>query len=732
MKFIFAVFATCLFSLSTAAQDFFSFENFGKNAVSETAEKSVSVSVFAENQRVSAGAETAFFVQIKMAPRWHVYWKNPGVAGLPLSIAWKNVPAGASFGEWRWSAPKFYELQGLASFVFEDSAWIKIPVKIAANASAGTTVFSGTAEWLACDDKGCWPQSSAFSVPVEIVPASENSAFSAENSQDFSFAEKSFPHKDSRVSATFSSSEKSAEISIFLPENFVSENVAKTAKFFPENGNFQVDAATISPRSVVKNAEKKLVLAFSFPSKSDEAISPIENFSGVLVFENSEKNPPLEIVPVVAKSVPATAFEPDSSSVPADFSWSAGFLGLLALAFLGGLILNLMPCVFPVLGLKILHFVGKAGSDRKKIARHGFVFALGVVISFWILAGVLAILRGSGEQLGWGFQLQEPGFVYAMTLLLFVFGLSMSGVFEIGVSATAAGGSLAEKSGYAGSFFSGALAVVVATPCAAPFLAPALGSALAMTTVPSFAIFTTIALGLAFPYVVFSCAPSLLKFLPKPGAWMETFKQAMAFLLYAPALYFFWVLVGQITDATVLRDVAISFSLVALACWIYGKWGCALWRSRRVRIAGTTLAFVLFAGSVAHSFFGIYQKENSANADAWVEWSPEVQTRALDEGKIVFIDFTARWCATCQVNKRVFSDADLKKKFAEADVVKMRADWTNKNPEIAAELQKYGRVAVPVNVVLKKGEKPVVLGELFSGAESVLSGLEEIDENSAK
>lgn len=723
MKFFVAAFALCFFSLSALAQEFFPLVNFGENSSVKNDAKPVVISVFPDRERVPAAGEFSLYVQIKMERGWHVYWKNPGEAGLPLSIAWKNVPAGASFGKWQWSTPAFYELQGLASFVFENVAWIKIPVKIPANAATGTGVFSGTAEWLACDDNGCWPQRADFSVSVEIVPASEKSEVSAAASPSFASAEKTFPRRDLSVPAKADFAGKNPEITIFVPENLIAENAVKSAKFFPESRKIEANGESISPKSWAKTSDKNWSLRFSFPIEEGEKISSSEELAGVLVFENSGEKQAIEIVPSEAAS---------SVPVATEFSWDAGFLGLLALAFLGGLILNLMPCVFPVLGLKILHFVGKAGSDRKKLASHGFVFAGGVVISFLLLAAVLAVLRNGGEQLGWGFQLQEPGFVYVMTLLLFVFGLSMSGVFEFGVSATTAGGSLAEKSGYAGSFFSGTLAVVVATPCAAPFLAPALGSALAVPLLPSFAIFTAIALGLAFPYVVFSCVPALLKFLPKPGAWMETFKQAMAFLLYAPALYFFWVLAGQISDAAVLRDVAISFSVVALACWIYGKWGCTLWRSRRARLTGTVVALVLFSVAVAHSFLGIYQKNDGGNGSAWVEWSPETQARALDEGKIVFVDFTARWCATCQVNKRVFSDATLQEKFAESGVVKMRADWTNKNPEIATELQKYGRAAVPVNVFLKKGAQPVVLGELFSGPESVLSGLEEIAETPVK
>ncbi len=404
-------------------------------------------------------------------------------------------------------------------------------------------------------------------------------------------------------------------------------------------------------------------------------------------------------------------------------------MGLLALAFAGGLILNLMPCAFPVRGLKIMHFVGQAGTEKKKIVRHGLAFGAGVLISFWVLAGVLAVLRSGGEQLGWGFQLQEPAFVYGMVLLLLVFGLSMSGVFEFGVGATRVGGLTQGKSGVAGAFLSGALAVVVATPCAAPFLAPALGSALTLPWFPSILLFTAIALGLAAPYVLLSCFPGLLKFLPKPGGWMETFKQAMAFLLYAPSLYFVWVLMGQVDDAGTQRDLLLSLAAVALACWIYGHW-VAAWRGRISRVAGTLVALAIFAGTVFYAGAPLVSQDGEKSvvsvAEAWIPWTLQAQEEALDAGKIVYVDFTARWCATCQANKRVYSNEILQEKFAATGVVKMRADWTNKNAEIATELGKYGRAAVPVNVFLKKGREPVILGELFSGAGTVLDGLAQV------
>ncbi|MDR2981820.1 MAG: thioredoxin family protein [Puniceicoccales bacterium] len=280
----------------------------------------------------------------------------------------------------------------------------------------------------------------------------------------------------------------------------------------------------------------------------------------------------------------------------------------IALALVGGLILNLMPCVFPVLGLKIMGFVGQAGQNRRKVVIHGIVFAIGVLLSFWILATVLLVLRQGGSQLGWGFQLQEPGFVLAMAVVLLVFALNMAGLFEIGGRAVGVGSGLTAKSGYGGSFFSGILATIIATPCAAPFLAPALGAALALPPVPSYLIFTAIAVGLALPYLLLSAFPDLIKMLPRPGAWMESFKQGLSFLLFATVLYLLWVLAGQM-DIFSLRDVFLGMAAIAFACWVYGRWS-APHREAKTRLIGMAVSAVILLGTCIY-YYTLIRAENA-------------------------------------------------------------------------------------------------------------------------
>jgi thiol:disulfide interchange protein DsbD len=406
---------------------------------------------------------------------------------------------------------------------------------------------------------------------------------------------------------------------------------------------------------------------------------------------------------------------------------STSLTATLLLAFVGGLILNLMPCVFPVLGIKILGFVNQSGHERGKVVAHGLVFTSGVLLSFWTLAAALAILRAGGDQLGWGFQLQSPAFVFALAVLMLVFAMNMSGVFEFGLRATSVGGELQTKSGYAGSFFTGVLATVVATPCSAPFLAPALGAALALSTVESFAIFTVIALGLSTPYLLLSIFPGAIKVLPRPGAWMETFKQFMAFPLYATVGYLVWVLAGQVSEEG-LQGVLLGLVLVAMAVWFYGRWHAPGASAGRARFGVAALVVVgvlgLWLGWPRTAQPGAGGSGVTAQGVKWEPWSPEAVAKYRAENRIVYVDFTARWCFTCQTNKKVvFGSDEVLREFEAKDVATLRADWTNKDARITAELARYNRSAVPFNVLwMPDRDEPVVLPELLTPG-TVLSAL---------
>lgn len=408
------------------------------------------------------------------------------------------------------------------------------------------------------------------------------------------------------------------------------------------------------------------------------------------------------------------------AAVPASTEPKQSAASLLLFAFIGGLILNVMPCVFPVLGIKILSVVNQAGEDKRQVVLHGLAYTLGVLVSFWVLAGLIIGLKSAGGNVAWGFQLQSPGFVFFLTMFLFAFGLNMAGVFEVGSSAIGVGADLQRKSGLGGSFFSGLLATVVATPCAAPFLAPALAYALTLSALPSLFFFTIIGLGLAAPYLVLSLFPKLVGFLPRPGAWMESFKQAMSFLMFATVAFLLWTLAGMVDEYGLLK-VLVGIVLVAVACWIYGRWSLPHKPTRtRVKAAVFTLLF-LVGGMV------LAWPAGKGKGLEWAAWSPETVAALRAEQKPVYIDFTARWCVTCQTNKLVYNDKSLQEEFQKRGIVTLKADWTNYDERITDALKALDRAAVPVNVLYVPGkDAPVILPNLLT-VDNVKSVLAEVE-----
>ncbi|WP_138084856.1 protein-disulfide reductase DsbD family protein [Phragmitibacter flavus] len=392
---------------------------------------------------------------------------------------------------------------------------------------------------------------------------------------------------------------------------------------------------------------------------------------------------------------------PPPSAADANAATPQKSLGVMLLfGFLGGLILNIMPCVFPVLGIKITSIVNQSGDDKRRVLLHGLTYTFGVLFSFWVLVALLQTFEVS-----WGGQFQSPMFTFAIVLLFTVFGLNMAGLFEVGSSAVGVGSDLTRQSGLRGSFFSGLLATLVSTPCSAPFLAPALVYGLALDVLPSMLFFTVIGLGLAAPFLILSMSPGLMKLLPRPGAWMESFKQAMAFLMLGAAAYFAWSLQGLISD-TAQRDLLIGLVVIAFALWIYGRW-CVISKPTKTRLRGAFAAVFFLA-------LGLWWGWPHPKDTFWKEWSPEIAQSYLDEGKTVYIDYTARWCTTCQFNKRVYND-DIKKQFEAQGIVALKADWTDYDERITAALAKLDRAAVPVNVLVIPGkDDPIILPEILT------------------
>jgi thiol:disulfide interchange protein len=358
-----------------------------------------------------------------------------------------------------------------------------------------------------------------------------------------------------------------------------------------------------------------------------------------------------------------------------------------------------------------LSLVQSGGEEKHKLRTHGFVYAAGILVSFWALVALLLGLRSAGAHLGWGFQFQSPVFLSLMAALLFFLGLSLAGQFEIGLTLTSAGGSLAAKQGYTGSFFTGVLAVIVATPCTAPFMGVALGYALAQSSFVTFAVFTALALGLAAPYVALTLQPAWTRILPRPGAWMEVLKQAVSIPIFGTVIWLAWVL-AQAYGAMLLAALLVSFLLLAIAGWFLGRWPAQGWSTI---VASLIVIGVVVIASVAPGQL-VMTTAPSAPTTGWQPWSAEAVARYQSQGRPVFVDFTASWCLSCQVNERVaLGKPEVQKAFADNNVVLLRADWTRYDDSITQTLTSLGRSGVPTYVLYVPGEKsPRLLPEVLT------------------
>lgn len=656
----------------------------------------VKVELVATEVSAQPGRSITVALRLDHEPQWHTYWINPGT-GYPTSLTWE-LPQGWTAGEIQWPTPYVVKDRkgNITGNGYENVTYLPVVLTPPASAKPGEVVtIRALAEWLMCADV-CIPGEArvALDLPITAETPQPAGGRGAEAAAAVAALPREVPGWD------LEANRDGGTITLQLKARPDAPRAEPTELwFFATDGFIQYDR----PQTIRRGGPGEFVVEMPVSAAAEQTT---ERLVGVLASKSGwlsgDDLPGMTIdLPIGTAPIPVAGA---TTGAP------AGLFGTLALAALGGLILNLMPCVFPVLGIKILGFVNQAGSDRRRVVMHGLVFTLGVLLSFWALAGALAVLRAGGDQLGWGFQLQSPGFVYALAIILLVFALNMSGVFEFGLRATGVGARLQMKSGYGGSFFTGVLATVVATPCSAPFLAPALGAALALPMAESFAIFTAIALGLAAPYLLLSIFPQAIRVLPRPGAWMETFKQFMAFPLYATVAALIWVLAGQLSEGGMLMAL-LGLVVIGMGVWFYGRWNAPGATPGRARFGLAAGGLVIMAGLATG-----WPKAAAPGDLVWEPWSVEAVARLQAEGRPIYVDFTARWCATCQTNKKiVFASDEVRRLFEDHKVVALKADWTNRDSAITEELARWNRSAVPFNLVyLPREAAPTVLPELLT------------------
>jgi len=657
-------------------------------------DKHVSAELISENSAIQAG--TSFWVALKLVhdEHWHSYWINDGDSGLPTKIKWE-LPEGFTAGPIVWAFPRRIEMPPLVSFGFENEVWHLVEITPPAQIAASNITLKANVSWLMCKEI-CIPGKASLSLTLPVAAETQPDA---ELAPGFAKARLNIPTRDTDWKFSSKVTDETIELQLTPP---VGAAKLETLSLFPVE------------KGIISSGEPQVLTAegdsYRLVVKRDLSETTLpESFQAVLVGNISlARNPayPAIEINILSNGAAETAASP---------ARTYNIFFILASAFIGGIILNLMPCVFPVISLKILGFVKQSGENSRAVWHHGLVFAAGVVVSFWILAGILLAIRASGSSIGWGFQLQSPETIITLILIFFALALNLFGLFELGLSLTGAGGSLTQAQGWAGSFFSGFLATVIATPCTAPFMGVALGYALTQPPYISLLVFTSLALGMAFPYLMLSRFPALLKFLPRPGPWMETMKQIMGFFLLATVVWLFWVLSASVASST-LSWLMASLLLLSIGVWVLGRWD-TLSRDMPVRWIARIIAVLFIAAASYLGFKHIETAQADTHAgDGWEMFTPERLAELQKENKPVFIDFTAKWCLTCQVNKlTVLRTQEIMQAFKEKGVTLLYADWTDENDIIARELARHGRQSVPLYLLYDgKNPEPTLLPELLT------------------
>lgn len=663
----------------------------------EQSSEHVRVRLVPETTTAVAGSTLWLALRLEHAEHWHTYWINPGDAGLPLDFAW-TLPAGVTLGEFQWPRPQRFNLPAdVVDFGYEGEVFHLIPLQIPADFSGNELAVSTHVKWLECEDT-CIPAEATVSLTMPVQAAGATAEPNTPWLYGFERTRASLPRSDIALNSSFYFS--NGELNLLVQATDPIFDGASSISFIPDEQRVVVYSApqqiTSQQSSLQLKQQQDRRVERRMPGRVGGLLL-VTGADGVEVSYQVEAAPDQA---AAAAATVATAAVVDGAApintVGGDVSVASAFV----FALLGGLILNLMPCVFPVLSLKVLHLASSTHVTMREQRLHGLSYMGGVMLSFLALAAVLLGLQASGAAAGWGFHLQQPWFVAALVFLFFVMGLSMSGVVEFGTSVMGVGADLQEKEGYVGSFFTGVLAAVVASPCTAPFMGAALGFAFTQSMPVALTVFLALGFGMALPFVVLSFVPALAKMMPRPGPWMLTFRQLLAFPLYATVAWLLWVL-GQQTDSNAMALVVAGCVVLAFACWLYQHRHNAQgwWRH------ASLLLILLCIGTAGSTLFTpllqVRATSTVSSAEAGEEefepYSADRLAALRADNKPVFINMTAAWCITCLVNERVAlsSDAFLAA-MQQKGVTYLKGDWTNNDPAITAVLKQYETSGVPL------------------------------------
>lgn len=743
----------------------------------ETPPDPVSIELLSENTSIQPGETFWLLVHYSIQPDWHLYWLNPGETGQAPKVNLK-VPSGFTVGDIEWPAPSFIESHNNLLNGYSDELSLLIPIKAPEKIKDTSITIEGDTSYVVCSTL-CIPGKAKLN--LELPVSEKTPEKNAQAAPLFQKTESQLPRK---AEYSVAGNDVSLEINIkgqkpfsgiqevfFFPLEKGVFPVNIKPKFNVMSGNLLVTLPT--PKGKYKRLQGVLVVEFQGQKKAfsiDKEIAfkalsedPLK-FKGTASQEEKieEEVPAVTVYSNKALETYAKANTWVHDKIT-EVKAVPGLNHILLLAFIGGIILNLMPCVLPVVSLKVLQFVQMKGQRRFDSFRHGLSFFIGVILCFWILAALMIVLQSLGKTVGWGFQLQEPLFVATLILILFLFSMSLFGVFEFGVKIASFAAELEEtakekpsqtrvSSSYFSSFIGGVLATFVATPCTGPLLGSTLGFTATLEPSVSFVIFTAVGAGMAFPYLFLSIFPELLSLLPKPGPWLETFKQFMGFLMLVTVVWLIWVLQAETSDLSLLLLIGVLF-VYAFASWIYGKWG-AFDKSSLMRFFAKFISLCLIVG-FGYLFFKHvnaakmrYQEDIQAgitpkssfpffSMNKGQDWEPFSEQRLQDlraNNAIVFVDFTAKWCLTCHVNAIVLESPQVKEAFRKYGVVKLLADWTQGDETITKFLRSLGRNGVPVYALYygkDKNKPPVLLPELLT-PDIVISALEKAAEENKK